>query len=101
MAAFLARRPLLISATMLSVAGAAYYSTTNPQLLDSPANRPRTKTLAFPATMLVSRLLTVTSSEQVNHDTKRITFALPGGMDETSGVGPGGKFCRILQLDKS
>lgn len=40
--------------------------------------------------MLFSKQLTVTAIEQINHDTKRITFALPGGTREISGVAPGG-----------
>lgn len=36
--------------------------------------------------MLFSRELKVTQVEQVNHDTKRITFELPGGKGEISGV---------------
>nr|POE75566.1 nadh-cytochrome b5 reductase 2 [Quercus suber] len=90
MATILARRPLLVSATVLGVAGAAYANMrSNPTRLDAPPALP-IKTLAFPATMLMSRQLTVTDVEQVNHDTKRITFTLPGGKDEISGVGPGG-----------
>jgi cytochrome-b5 reductase len=46
-------------------------------------------TLAFPKTMLFSQQLTVTKSEQINHDTKRITFRLPGGDAEVSGVPAG------------
>lgn len=89
MAALLTRRPLLVSATVL---GAAAYINmrNNPILLDAAPAVP-IKTLAFPATMLVSRQLTVSDVEQINHDTKRITFTLPGGKDEISGVGPGGK----------
>ncbi|TLD31856.1 NADH-cytochrome b5 reductase 2 [Venturia nashicola] len=45
---------------------------------------PPTKTLAVPKTMLFSQTLTVLSSEQINHDTKRITFKLPGGDNEIS-----------------
>lgn len=36
--------------------------------------------------MLFSRELKVKNVEQVNHDTKRITFELPGGDGEISGV---------------
>jgi cytochrome-b5 reductase len=36
--------------------------------------------------MLLSRELKVKHVEQVNHDTKRITFELPGGKSEISGV---------------
>ncbi|KAE9987214.1 hypothetical protein EG327_003956 [Venturia inaequalis] len=47
---------------------------------------PPTKTLAFPKTMLLSQTLTVLSSEQINHDTKLITFKLPGGDNEITAV---------------
>ncbi|KAM3421160.1 NADH-cytochrome b5 reductase [Cercospora zeina] len=57
-------------------------------LLDSPTTPPST-TLAFPKTMLFSQTLTVTRSEQINHDTKRITFQLPAGENEVSGVPAG------------
>ncbi|KAI7192090.1 hypothetical protein D0869_15207 [Hortaea werneckii] len=78
-------RPYLTSAAFASVAGAAYYSTTQrPILLDSAQNA--TQTFSFPKTMLFSQQLTVTGVEQVNHDTKRITFSLPGGKEETTGV---------------
>ncbi|RMY44365.1 hypothetical protein D0865_10601 [Hortaea werneckii] len=78
-------RPYLTSAAFASVAGAAYYSTTQrPVLLDSAQNA--TQTFSFPKTMLFSQQLTVTGVEQVNHDTKRITFSLPGGKEETTGV---------------
>ncbi|KAI7539908.1 hypothetical protein KC331_g9463 [Hortaea werneckii] len=78
-------RPYLTSAAFASVAGAAYYSTTQrPILLDSAQNV--TKTFSFPKTMLFSQQLTVTGVQQVNHDTKRITFSLPGGKQETTGV---------------
>ena len=36
--------------------------------------------------MLFSQSLKVKAIEQVNHDTKRITFELPGGEHEISGV---------------
>ncbi|KAI7257422.1 hypothetical protein KC343_g577 [Hortaea werneckii] len=78
-------RPYLTSAAFTSVVGAAYYSTTQrPVLLDSAHNA--TQTFSFPKTMLFSQQLTVTGVEQVNHDTKRITFSLPGGKEETTGV---------------
>lgn len=51
---------------------------------------PTHATLSFPRTMLLSQKLVVTHVDQVNHDTKRITFALPGGVNELSGVSPGG-----------
>ncbi|KAI6866816.1 hypothetical protein KC323_g3788 [Hortaea werneckii] len=78
-------RPYLTSAAFTIVAGAAYYTTTQrPVLLDSAHNA--TQTFSFPKTMLFSQQLTVTGVEQVNHDTKRITFSLPGGKEETTGV---------------
>ncbi|GAB1742287.1 hypothetical protein NU219Hw_g7841t1 [Hortaea werneckii] len=78
-------RPYLTSAAFASVAGAAYYTTTQrPVHLDSAHNA--TQTFSFPKTMLFSQQLTVTAVEQVNHDTKRITFSLPGGKEETTGV---------------
>lgn len=84
-------RPYLTSAAFASVAGAAYYSTTQrPILLDSAQNV--TKTFSFPKTMLFSQQLTVTGVQQVNHDTKRITFSLPGGKQETTGVPASGTF---------
>lgn len=84
-------RPYLTSAAVASVAGAAYYSTTQrPILLDSAHNA--TQTFSFPKTMLFSQQLTVTAVEEVNHDTKRITFALPGGKEETSGVPASGTY---------
>lgn len=36
--------------------------------------------------MVFSQSLKVKAVEQVNHDTKRITFELPGGEREISGV---------------
>ncbi|KAF2480509.1 cytochrome-b5 reductase [Neohortaea acidophila] len=90
MATIFARRPLLTTATTLSVAASAYYITRpRPLLLDSASNA-ATPTLSFPKTMLFSKQLTLTSVEQINHDTKKLTFALPGGQKEVSGVTPGG-----------
>lgn len=40
--------------------------------------------------MIFSKQLKVTDVKEVNHDTKRITFSLPGGTNEISGVIPGG-----------
>lgn len=85
-------RPYLTSAALASVVGAAYITTNKPLHLDSAQNV--TKAFSFPKTMLFSQQLTVTNVEQVNHDTKRITFALPGGSSETSGVPPSGKVAR-------
>ncbi|USW50651.1 Putative oxidoreductase FAD/NAD(P)-binding, NADH:cytochrome b5 reductase [Septoria linicola] len=80
--------PYLTGAAALGTAGTVYYTTRRPLLLDSTGNMP-SKTLVFPKTMLFSQTLTVTSSEQINHDTKRITFRLPGGDNEISGVPAG------------
>ncbi|EME38673.1 hypothetical protein DOTSEDRAFT_75430 [Dothistroma septosporum NZE10] len=90
MASLFSRRavPYVTGAAAVSIVGSAYSQTRRPIMLDSTANPP-TKTLAFPASMLFSKQLTVTKSEQVNHDTKRITFALPGGDNEISGVPAG------------
>lgn len=78
-------RTLLASTSIVGAAGVTYYTTRRPLLLDSPQNAP-TKTFSFPGSMLFSKQLTVTSVEQVNHDTKRITLSLPGGSSEVSGV---------------
>lgn len=89
MATIFARRPVLTTATSITVLASAYYiSRPRPLKLDSASN-PATPTLSFPKNMLFSKQLKVTSVEQVNHDTKRITFALPGGKNEFSGVTPG------------
>lgn len=87
----LSSRPILTTATCLSITGTAYYMTQPaPIRLDSAANPP-TPALSFPKTMLFSQQLKVTQVEQINHDTKRITFELPGGSSQVSGVVPGGK----------
>jgi hypothetical protein len=49
-------------------------------------NNHNKETFGLPSTMLFSKRLTVMAVEQMNHDTKRITFALPGGLEESSGV---------------
>lgn len=85
MATIFTRRPVLTTAALTAVTGAVYMSRQTPLRLDSGYKEP-TKTLAFPKTMLFSRELKVTQVEQVNHDTKRITFELPGGKGEISGV---------------
>lgn len=85
-------RSVLTTATCLSVVGTAYYITTQqPIRLDSAYNPP-TPALSFPKTMLFSQQLRVTKVEQVNHDTKRITFELPGGSSQVSGIVPGGQW---------
>ena len=86
MAAMFARRPILTTAAVTAVVGTAIYmSRPSPLQLDS-AYRELSKTLSFPSSMLLSRKLKVKQVEQVNHDTKRITFELPGGETEISGV---------------
>ncbi|GAB7364192.1 hypothetical protein MBLNU230_g4743t1 [Neophaeotheca triangularis] len=70
------------------IVGGIAYARSQPVTLDSGA--PPSRTLTFPKNMPLSKQLKVTATEQVNHDTRRITFALPGGMDEVSGVAPGG-----------
>ncbi|KAK5134589.1 hypothetical protein LTR08_006375 [Meristemomyces frigidus] len=82
----LTSRTLLASTGIVSAAGITYYATRRPLLLDSAQNAPLSTTMNFPWTMLFAKQLTVTHVEQVNHDTKRITFALPGGSSEVSGV---------------
>lgn len=86
MAAIFARRPILTTAAATAVVGTAFYATRpTPMRLDS-AYRELSKTLSFPRSMLLSRELKVKNIEQINHDTKRITFELPGGDGEISGV---------------
>ena len=86
MAAMFARRPILTTAAATVVVGTALYmSRPAPLRLDSAYKEP-SKTLSFPRSMLLSRELKVKQTEQVNHDTKRITFELPGGETEISGV---------------
>lgn len=86
MAAIFARRPIVTAAAATTVVGTAFYlSRPTPLRLDSAYREP-SKTLSFPRSMLFSRDLKVKNVEQVNHDTKRITFELPGGEGETSGV---------------
>ncbi|GIZ38036.1 hypothetical protein CKM354_000146300 [Cercospora kikuchii] len=80
--------PYAAGAAALGAAGTIYYTTRRPILLDSSTTPPST-TLAFPKTMLFSQTLTVARSEQINHDTKRVTFKLPGGKNEVSGVPAG------------
>ncbi|EMC95722.1 hypothetical protein BAUCODRAFT_34490 [Baudoinia panamericana UAMH 10762] len=77
--------PYFTGATGLAAAGATYYASRRPMLLDSAQNAPK-KALSMPTSMLFPKEITVTTVEQVNHDTKRITFSLPGGDSEISGV---------------
>lgn len=95
MAAMFARRTVLTTAAATAVVGTALYmSRPTPLRLDSGYREP-SKTLSFPRSMLFSRELKVKQVEQVNHDTKRITFELPGGETETSGVP-----ASCMQLDR-
>lgn len=50
------------------------------------SSKPTSQTFKLPWSMLSAKQLTVLKVEQVNHDTKRIVFALPGGEGEVSGV---------------
>lgn len=85
MATIFARRPVLATATTLGALTATYYVTRpRPIMLDSAQNPPE-KALS----LLFSKQLKVTDVKQVNHDTKRITFELPGGSNVVSGVTPG------------
>ena len=89
MASIFARRPLLTTATTLTVAATAYYVSKPRKIMLDSAQNPPQRTLSLPSTMLFSKQLKVTDVQQVNHDTKRITFELPGGKNEVSGVTPG------------
>lgn len=87
----LASQRALTGVTAIGAVGGAYYlSSQRPHLLDSAENAP-SKTLSFPSSMLFSKQLKVIKTEQINHDTKKITFELPGGMNEVSGVTPGSR----------
>lgn len=86
MAALFARRPILTTAAATAVVGAAFYMSRPTPLRLESAYREPSKTLSFPRSMLFSRDLKVKQVEQVNHDTKRIIFELPGGETEISGV---------------
>lgn len=86
MATVFARRPFISAAAATTVVGIVYYAARpSPLRLDSAYREP-TEALSFPRSMLFSRELKVKQVEQVNHDTKRITFELPGGENEISGV---------------
>lgn len=90
MTSFISRRPVLTTTTALTVFATGYYlSNRNPLRMDS-AQTPLAHTLSMPKNMLFSKQLKVTDVQQVNHDTKRIIFELPGGKNEVSGVTPGG-----------
>lgn len=75
-----------------SPASQEQHTTALPNALSSLTPHNVTKTFSFPKTMLFSQQLTVTGVQQVNHDTKRITFSLPGGKQETTGVPASGTF---------
>lgn len=83
-------RPILTTAAGLAVLGTAYYTTQRQPLWLDSAYKELTPALSFPKNMLFSQELKVTKVEQINHDTKRITFALPGGSSQISGLVPGG-----------
>lgn len=57
-------------------------------MMDS-AQTPLGQTLSFPKNMIFSKQIKVKEVQEVNHDTKRIIFELPGGKSEVSGVTPG------------
>lgn len=76
--------PYITGATIIGAAGATYLATRRPLLLDAAQNAPTTA-----LSMLFIQELEVIKTEQVNHDTKRITFSLPGGQAEVSGVPAG------------
>lgn len=59
-----------------------------PLALDS-AHNPPANMLSMPSGMLFAKQLTVKGSEQINHDTRKITFALPNGDSQISGVAAG------------
>jgi cytochrome-b5 reductase len=81
--------PYLTGFGLASSAALIYtYSRPSAHSLDSAQNSP-TKLLGLPRTLLFAQTLTVTKTEQVNHDTKRITFSLPGGENQISGVPAG------------
>ena len=84
-------RRVALAAIPISVGAVYMYTRARPDLaMESPSNT-FSKTLSFPYTMLFSKSLTVTKVEDINHDTKKITFNLPGGLKEVSGVGQGGE----------
>ncbi|KAK0963723.1 hypothetical protein LTS01_019194 [Friedmanniomyces endolithicus] len=88
MAAFFSRSsralPYVTGAAVLG-AGATYYASRPRIQLESAQNAP-TPALSFPSSMPFPKKITVTDVEQVNHDTKKITFSLPGGDSQVSGV---------------
>lgn len=98
MAALFARKPIFTTATATALVGTALYiSRPAPMRLDSVQNEPL-KALSFPKTMLFSQQLKVKTVEQINHDTKKITFELPGGDGAVSGVPAS---CKSLRASSS
>ena len=91
-------RRVALAAIPISVGAVYIYNRTRKNLaMESPSNT-FSKTLTFPYTMLFSKTLIVTNVEDINHDTKRITFDLPGGLKEVSGVGLGGELLSPAQI---
>jgi hypothetical protein len=93
------RLPLSTATALIGVAGVAYFATRRPFYCDAPSlsngrmpTKEMTKTLSFPYNMLSSRHLTSPNVEQVNHDTKKITFLILGEDGEVGGVPGGGAF---------
>ncbi|KAJ3054609.1 NADH-cytochrome b5 reductase [Rhizophlyctis rosea] len=80
-----ALRPILVTAVLTGAVGSVYLLRSPSRHLHSAVREP-TKTFSFPSTMFSSRELKVRRVEQINHNTKRITFELPGGESEVSGV---------------
>lgn len=89
--------PYLTGFTLASTA-ALVYTYARPSSghsLDSAQNPP-TNLLSLPRTLVFAQTLTVTKTEQINHDTKRITFSLPRGENQVSGVPAGCKSLLII-----
>jgi cytochrome-b5 reductase len=97
---FRARKlPPFAVAVFIGAAGVMYLASSRPSSLrDARTSSPNghktgqevTNTLSFPKNMLFAQNLIVSKVEQVNHDTKKITFTLPGGDGEVCGVPDGG-----------
>lgn len=82
---------LLFGTSLTGAAAFVFYeSQKHPIRLDS-GTAPQRNALSFPYNMLFTQQLTVTATEQINHDTKKITFALPENTTDT-GVPPGSKY---------
>ena len=101
MAAIFARRPILTTTVATAAVGTALYMARPAPLRLESAFKEPSKTLSFPRTMLFSRELQVKQVEQVNHDTKRITFNLPGGDSEISGVPASCKYTTLASTKHS